>query len=70
LYIVGEFPREAFTERKARLEDTIRGLDRERSTVSARLNTGLTMEVEKAIKEIVAKIGKGLNFADADFDSR
>jgi site-specific DNA recombinase len=70
LFLAGDFPKEVLIDRKARLEETIIGLERERSTVIARLNTDLTAEIEIAIKEVVAKIGQGLNFADNNFDAQ
>lgn len=70
LFLAGDFEKEILVERKTRLEETIRSLDREQATLMARLNMDVTEEIENAVKEIVAKIGQGLNFADDDFDTR
>ncbi|HJS20388.1 MAG TPA: hypothetical protein VJ785_16690 [Anaerolineales bacterium] len=61
LFLAGDFQKEILIERKARLEETIRSLEREQAYLIARLNTDVTEEVENAIKEVVAKIGVGLN---------
>jgi len=70
LFLGGDFQKEVLIERKTRLEETIIGLEREQSTLIARLNMDVTEEIENAIKEIVAKIGEGLSFADDDFDTK
>ena len=70
LFLTGDFQKEILIERKARLEETIRSLEREQATLMARLGMDVTEEVESAIKEIVAKIGVGLDFAENDFDTK
>lgn len=70
LYISGDFPKEALTERKSRLEETIAGLQRERATILARLENTVTAEQEQAIKRLAAKIGTGLVIASNRFEVR
>ena len=70
LYLAGDFPKEALTERKARLEETIAGLDRERASTMTQLDNTVTTEQEQAIKGLAAKIGKGLLLASGKFALR
>lgn len=59
------------TDRKARLEQTIEALEGERAELTAVLEAAELSDAEVvAIKELVAKVGQGLEEAEEDFDLR
>ena len=71
LYLSGDFPKEALTDRKARLEKTISALEQERTGLVAQLETQvLSAEQIQSIQEFAAKVGENLEAMDADFDAR
>lgn len=70
LYLIGDFPKEMLTERKARLEETIASLEHERETIMRRLENTVTPEQEEAIKKLATKIGQGLLIASDRFEVR
>jgi hypothetical protein len=71
LYLSGDFPREVLTERKERLQSTIDALERERAELAAQLEAQtLTDEQIETIMQFTAKMGKGLDKADPDFEKR
>jgi Tol biopolymer transport system component len=71
LYLSGDFPREVLTERKARLQSTIDALEQERAELAGQLEAQtLTDEQIETIMEFAAKMGKGLDKAELDFEKR
>jgi site-specific DNA recombinase len=71
LYLSGDFPRELLTERKTRLEATIEALARERAGLLAHLEARtLTPGQMQSFLEFAAKVGQGLDLADANFETR
>ena len=68
---MGDFPKDALTDRKARLETTIRGLERERAGLMARLEAAtLTDEQIRDIMSFAAELAPGLEEAEEDFAAR
>ena len=71
VYLAGDFPRELLTDRKSRLETTIRSLERERSGLVEHLEAGnLTEGQIQTLRDFVAKVGAGIDVAEADFQTR
>jgi site-specific DNA recombinase len=71
LYLSGDFPKEVLTERRARLETTISALDRERAGLAAQLEARiLTPDQVQSLKDFAARVGRGLDLADTDFETR
>jgi len=71
LYLRGDFPKEILTDRKARLEETVSALERERIDLAAQLEGQiLTDDQIEAIRDFVAQVIDGLEVADADFKVR
>jgi site-specific DNA recombinase len=70
LYLSGDFPKEALTERKSRLEETISSLQRECATIMEQLDNRVTTEQEQAIKSLAMKIGKEVLIAGNRFEIR
>jgi hypothetical protein len=71
LYSAGDFNREVLTDRKARLEETITALEKERGKLTAYLEARvLTVEQIQTIHEFAAKIGENLEAMDDDFDAK
>jgi hypothetical protein len=71
LYLSGEFPKEALTDGKTRLEKTILALEKERAGLVACLEAGeLTESQIKTLKDFVAKVADGIDVADADLETR
>lgn len=71
LYVSGDFPREALTERKERLEGTVEALERERQDLVPRLEAQtLTDEQVQTITEFAREVVQGLEIADASFEAR
>jgi len=71
LYLMGDFPKDALTDRKARLEMTIRGLERERAGLMARLEAAtLTDEQIRDIMSFAAELAPGLEEAEEDLTAR
>jgi site-specific DNA recombinase len=71
VYLAGDFPRELLTDRKNRLETTIRSLERERSGLVDHLEAGnLTEGQIQTLRDFVAKVGAGIDVAEADFQTR
>ena len=62
LYLSGDFPKDTLTERKARLDDTLLHLNRERAELQAHLHTTtLTAEHVGAIEGFCSSIRAGLD---------
>lgn len=71
LYLAGDFDRELLTERKTRLETTIRALDKERVGLAAQLERGALTPAEiQNIRDFAAKAAQGLARAETDFEER
>jgi uncharacterized protein (DUF1778 family) len=71
LYLSGEFPNEMLTERKARLQETIESLERERVALAAQLEAQtLTDEQVTTLTEFAQKVAQGLDRADVSFEAR
>jgi hypothetical protein len=71
LYLVGDFPQELLTERKVRLEQTIRSLKAEEAALEASLDAQqLTEEQIESIFEFVAVVREGLEEADDSFGAK
>ncbi len=71
LYLAGDFNREVLTDRKARLEETITALEKERDELTAYLGARvLSVEQIQTIQEFAAKIGENLEAMGDDFDAR
>jgi site-specific DNA recombinase len=71
LYLGSDFSKEMLVERKARLEDTIEALKRERAVLSAQLETrSITDEQVTTITEFARKVARGLEAADKDLDAQ
>jgi site-specific DNA recombinase len=71
LYLSGDFPKEVLTDRKTRLETTIRALEGERTDLVAHLKARtLTPDQIQSLQAFAAKVGRGLDLAEADFDTR
>ena len=65
LYLVGEFPKEVLTERKARLGELLFNLGREQNDLLAHIKQAtMTDDQLTYIKKFCAKIRKGLDKAD------
>ena len=59
------------TERQARLQSTIEALEREHTGLTARIEGRLlTDEQLQTIQDFAAKVGRGLELAEADFATR
>jgi len=71
LYLKGDFPKEMLTERKDRLETTIKNLKDERARLSAHLEAKmLTEEQIRTVKDFAEKVQEGLTAAENDFESQ
>ncbi|HXV42174.1 MAG TPA: recombinase zinc beta ribbon domain-containing protein, partial [Anaerolineae bacterium] len=71
LYLKGDFPQEMLTERKDRLETTIKNLKDERARLSAHLEAKmLTEEQIRTVKDFAEKVRDGLTAADNNFESQ
>jgi hypothetical protein len=71
LYLSGEFPKEILTERKARLEATIRALEKERAGLMTHLEARmLTVDRIESLQDFTAKIVRGFEAAEEDFETR
>ena len=71
LYLKGDFPQEMLTERKSRLETTIKNLKEEQAKLSAHLEAKvLTEEQIRTVKDFAEKVKEGLAAADDNFESR
>jgi hypothetical protein len=71
LYLSGEFHKEMLIEKKADLEKTIAELEKERAALLANLKAqNITDEQEQTLIDFTRKIGKGLETADANFQTR
>ena len=71
LYLASDFPREALTERKARLETTGQALENERASLAAQLEAqSLTDEQIQSLEGFARKIAEGLVAAERDFETR
>jgi len=71
LYLSGDFDKSILTERKARLETTVKALEKERTTLAASLEAQtLTDEQIATVFDFAAAIREGLEVADRDFDAR
>ncbi|MGA7193601.1 MAG: recombinase family protein [Anaerolineales bacterium] len=67
LYMGGEFPKEVLIDRKNRLEEAIKALERERANIQAALERAtLTPKQIENIYEFAKRIRKGLNSAQND----
>ncbi len=71
LYLAGDFDKEMLTERKSRLEATVKALEKERAALAAHLETKTLTEGQvQSIQEFAAKVGQGLGVADTSFEAR
>jgi site-specific DNA recombinase len=72
LYLTGDFPKELLTERKLRLEQTIRALEKERGNLTSQLSQiALTADQIESLKENFAqRVTRSLDLAKADFETR
>lgn len=71
LYLSGEFHKEMLIEKKTDLEKTITELEKERVGLVASLESqNITAEQEHTLIDFTSKIGKGLEAADADYQTR
>jgi site-specific DNA recombinase len=71
LYLIGGFPREVLVERKNRLEDTIRKLEKERKALVAQLETQtLTEEQVESLENFALRVAEGLEHASEDFETQ
>jgi hypothetical protein len=69
LYLADAFPKEMLTERKTRLETTIKALEKEQAGLVAKLEAQTLTENEiRTLQEFAVKIGAGLE--QADFQAR
>lgn len=67
LYVSGDFPKDVLVDRKQRLEDSIRALEKERASIISMLeNRTLTPKQIKNIYGCAERIGRGLQRAEAD----
>ena len=67
LYIAGDFEKDVLADRKKRLEESIKALEREKASILAVLErTTLTPKQIKSIYEFAERIGKGLKSAQAN----
>ncbi len=68
LYLSARFPKEILSDREARLETTIKALERERVVLVAHLQKRtLTPGQIRSLQGFAAKASRGLNLANADF---
>lgn len=71
LYLSGEFHKEILIEKKAELEKTIAELEKERASLVASLEAqNITPEQEHTLIDFTSKVGKGLEAADTNFQTR
>jgi hypothetical protein len=71
LYLAGDFPKELLTERQARLEKTISGLERERADLTRRLDADEMTNIQiMTLQELVARVGTGIQVAEAGFAAK
>jgi hypothetical protein len=71
LYLSGDFPKEMLTERKARLEATLQALEHERAGLVAHLEARtLTPDQIQSLQDFAAKVGRGLDLAASDFQTK
>jgi hypothetical protein len=71
LYLAGDFPREALTDRKSRLERTIADLEEERTTLLAQMEAGELSETQiRTLSDFVRKVAAGIEVGNADFETR
>jgi len=71
LYLAGDFDKEVLTDRRARVEETIAALEKERGELAAYLEARvLSVEQIETIQEFAAKIGENLEAMDDDFDAK
>lgn len=67
LYIAGDFEKDLLTDRKKRLEESIKALEREKASILAVLErTSLTPKQIKSIYEFAERIGKGIKSAQTN----
>jgi len=67
LYIAGGFEKDVLTDRKKRLEESIKALEREKESILAILErTTLIHKQIKSIYEFAERIGKGIASAEAN----
>ena len=70
LYLSGTYNKDALTERKARLEETITKLQRERAKMAERLGLELSQSQVIEIIAFARKLSDGLAEADRSFEAR
>ena len=67
LYVAGDFPKDVLVDRKHRLEESIKALEKERANIISMLETRtLTPKQIKNIYGFAERIGKGLQLAETD----
>ena len=71
LYLAGDFPKEVLTERRVRLESTIKALEAERCGLAARVE-GQTLNAEEIeiLRAFAVEAAQGLDIAEADPKAR
>lgn len=71
LYLEGDFPKDLLLEKKTRLEDTIRVLNKEKQDLREFVDKiSLTPEQFRDIQEFSRKVLEGINLASCDFDAK
>jgi site-specific DNA recombinase len=67
LYVAGDFPKDVLVDRKNRLEESIKALEKERANIVSMLEQRtLTPKQIKSIYRFAERIGKGLSHAQTD----
>jgi len=67
LYVTGDFPKDVLVDRKNRLEESIKALEKERANIISMLETrNLTPKQIKSIYGFAERVGKGLQRAETD----
>ena len=71
LYLGGEFPREALTKRKSRLETTISALGREQAGLRAHVTAQAVSDDQiRSLQDFVQKVAASLDVANGDSATR
>lgn len=71
LYLGGQFPKDMLADRKARLEETIQVLDRERVGLLTYLETRTLTDAQiSTMQEFALRVGQGLDKVERDFESQ
>jgi len=71
LYLDGDFPKDMLVERKTRLEDTIRSLEKEKLDLEDFVEKkSLTPEQYQDIQEFSRKVLEGINLVSCEFETK